>query len=504
MVIKYVFTLVGGFMLLEMKNIHKSFFGTKVLDGIDFELKAGEVHSIIGENGAGKSTLIKMIAGIYSTDEGEIYINEEKVKISSTQEAQKLGISTIYQEPMLVRSMSIAENIFLGNYLKLFGFIPNFIKMKNEASRLLELLGCPMNPNKLVSSIDPGERYIVSIARALRKKSKILLMDEATANLNEVERNRLYNLIKEFKKQGIGIIFISHQLDEVIKISDRVTILRDGLHISTNNIKTVNKREMVKQMIGKDIRHYFPPIFDHQGEEMLQVENLSRAPLLKNINFSLNEGEILGITGLSRSGRTELSKIIIGQVTKDSGHIYWRGKEIKLEHPYEAVDKHIGYVSENRLEEGLLTNMDISQNLTMPSLDKFNKWQVIQINEEQDTALEKVMELDIKLKHIHGQIKYLSGGNQQKVILGKWLVADSELLLLNEPTRGIDIGSRCELYLAIHDLAQKGKGIMVISSDITELIGLCNRILVLRDGQIVDEIHHTQASEERIRRIAIQ
>jgi len=491
-------------MLLEVKNIDKSFFGTKVLDGINFELRAGEVHSIIGENGAGKSTLIKMIAGIYTPDEGEIYINKEKVKISCTQEAQKLGISTIYQEPMLVRSMSIAENIFLGNYPKLLGFIPNFLKMKNEARHLLQLLGCPMNPNSLVSSIDPGERYIVSIARALSRKSNILIMDEPTANLNEVERNRLYELIKEFKKQGTGMIFISHQLDEVLKISDRVTILRDGRHINTSDIKALNKREMVKQMIGKDIGHYFPPILASKGKEMLRVENLSRTPLLKNINFSLYEGEILGIAGLSRSGRTELSKIIVGQVPKESGHIYWRGKEIKLENPYEAVDERIGYVSENRLEEGLLTNMDISQNLTISSLDKFNKWQVIQRNDEQDTALEKVIELDIKLKYIHDQIKYLSGGNQQKVILGKWLVADSELLILNEPTRGIDIGSRCELYLAIHDLAQRGKGIMVISSDITELIGLCNRILVLRDGQIVDEIHHTHASEERIRRIAIQ
>ncbi|MBV7508426.1 sugar ABC transporter ATP-binding protein [Bacillus sp. sid0103] len=498
------YCLVGGYMLLELKNIHKSFFGTKVLDGIDFELKSGEVHAIIGENGAGKSTLIKIIAGIYTPYEGEIYIDDEKVKISSTNEAQKLGVSTIYQEPMLVRSMSIAENIFLGNYPKLLGFIPNFLKMKNEAKRLLELLGCPMNPNALVSSIDPGERNIVSIARALSKQSKILIMDETTANLNEVERNRLYKLIKEFKKQGIGIIFISHQLDEVIKISDRVTILRDGRHISTNDIKTVNKREIVKQMIGKDIHHYFPPIFDHNGEEMLRVENLSRLPLLKNINLSLYEGEILGIAGLSRSGRTELSKIIIGQVTKDSGNVFWRGKEIELEHPYEAVGERIGYVSENRLEEGLLTNMDISQNLTISSLDKFNKWQFIRLNDERDTALEKVMELDIKLKHIHDQIKYLSGGNQQKVILGKWLVADSELFLLNEPTRGIDIGSRCELYLAIHELAQKGKGVMVISSDISELIGLCHRILVLRDGQIVDEIHHSQASEERIRRVAIQ
>jgi ABC-type sugar transport system ATPase subunit len=491
-------------MLLELKNIDKSFFGTKVSDGINFELREGEVHSIIGENGAGKSTLIKMIAGIYTPDKGEIYINEEKVKISSTQEAQKLGISTIYQEPMLVRSMSIAENIFLGNYPKLLGFIPKFFKMKNEARRLLELLGCPMNPNSLVSSIDPGERYIVSIARALSKRSKILIMDEPTANLNEVERTRLYKLIQGFKKQGIGIIFISHQLDEVLKISDRVTILRDGQHINTSDIKSLNKRDMVKQMLGKDIRHYFPPILANKGEEMLRVENLSRSPLLKNISFSLYEGEILGVAGLSRSGRTDLSKTIVGQVPKESGHIYWRGKEIEIENPYEAVGERIGYVSENRLEEGLLTNMDISQNLTISSLDKFNKWQVIQRNDEQDTALEKVIELDIKLKHIHDQIKYLSGGNQQKVILGKWLVADSELLLLNEPTRGIDIGSRCELYLAIHGLAQKGKGIMVISSDITELIGLCNRILVLRDGQIVDEIHHTHASEERIRRIAIQ
>jgi ABC-type sugar transport system ATPase subunit len=491
-------------MLLKLHNINKSFFGTKVLDGIGFELNSGEVHAIIGENGAGKSTLIKIIAGIYTPDKGEIYIHEEKVKISSIYDAQKLGISTIHQEPLLVPTMNIAENIFLGKYPTILRFIPNFSFMKKEARRLLELLGCPMNPKTTVSSLDPGERYIVSIARALTKKAKILIMDEPTANLNEAERNRLYALINNFKKQGIGIIFITHQLDEVIKICDRVTILRDGRLISTNNVNSMDKSEVIRQMIGKDINHYFPPIIDNQGGVMLQVENLSRAPLLKDINFSLYEGEILGIAGLSRSGRTELSKIIIGQKMKDSGNMYWRGKEIKIEHPYEAVYQRIGYVSDNRLEEGLLTNLDISQNLTISSLDKLNKWKFINLHDEQDTSLEKIMELDIKLKHIHEQTKYLSGGNQQKIILGKWLVADSELLLLNEPTRGIDIGSRCELYLAIHELTRKGKGVIIISSDISELIGLCNRILVLHDGQIIDEMHHCEASEERIRRIALQ
>ncbi len=491
-------------MILRLHNITKSFFGTNVLSGIDFELESGEVHAIIGENGAGKSTLIKIIAGNYSPDDGEIYIENQKTKISSTKEGQRLGISTIYQEPMLVKNMSIAENIFLGNYPRLIGSIPDFSNMRKEARRLLDILGCPLDPKRIVSSLDPGERYIVSIARALSKKAKILIMDEPTASLNEVERLRLYSLIKKTKKEGVGIIFITHQLDEISKICDRVTILRDGQQIMTKSVKSLNKGEIIRNMIGKDIKHYFPPIMDCIGEELLKVENLSRAPLLRDINFSVNEGEILGIAGLSRSGRTELSKIIIGQKIKDSGKIYWRGKEIKIKKPHHAVAQKIGYVSNDRLEEGILTDMDIAQNLTISSLDKFNKWNFIDLNEEQDTSLEKIMELDIKLKHIHEQIKYLSGGNQQKVILGKWLIADSELLLLNEPTKGIDIGSRCEIYLAIHDLVQKGKGVIVISSDISELIGLCNRILVLHNGQIIDEMDHREASEEKIQRIAMQ
>lgn len=494
----------GGCMLLRLNNITKSFFGTKVLDGINFELYSGEVHAIIGENGAGKSTLIKTIAGVYQPDDGEIYIEDEKVKISSVQDAQKLGIATIYQEPLLVKNMSIAENIFLGNYPTLMRIMPNFSYMRKEASRLLGLLGCQMNPKTIVSSLDPGERYIVSIARALSKNAKLVIMDEPTANLNEGERNRLYRLIKKFKRQGIGIIFITHQLDEVIKVCDRITILRDGKLISTNDVRFMDKGEIIRQMIGKDIHHYFPPILDNLGDELLQVKNLSRAPLLKDISFSVFEGEILGIAGLSRSGRSELSKIIIGQIMKDSGTIHWRGNEFKIDHPFEAVGERIGYVSDNRLEEGLLTNLDIAQNLTISSLDKFNKWQVINQGDEEDTSLETVMELDIKLKHIREQTKYLSGGNQQKVILGKWLVADSELLLLNEPTKGIDIGSRCELYLAIHEIAQRGKGVIVISSDISELIGLCSRILVLHNGQIIDEIHHSEATEERVRNIAMQ
>lgn len=489
-------------MLLELRNINKSFFDTKALDNISFKLAEGEIHAIIGENGAGKSTMINIIAGIYPPDDGQIIIEDKDIRFSSPHEAQKSGISVIHQEPMLVPNMSVAENIYLGNSQTILGIFTNYAKMRRKALETLQMLGSSIDPNARVYTLNLGEQYVVSIAKAISRDCKILVMDEPTANLTEEERKLLFRIIKRFKKKGVGIIYITHQLEELSVLCDRVTILRDGKHMTTCDVEAISKEEIVRLMLGKDLLHYFPPIHEEKGEELLRVESLSQDSILQNISFSVFEGEILGIAGLSRSGRVELAKAIFGQYPKDSGEIYWRGAKTEVKNPHQAVHQRIGYVSEDRLKEGLLANMNISENMTISSLHHFNRWQFVKKEEEQEATLEKVMELDIKLKHIQDEIRYLSGGNQQKIMVGKWLVADSELYLLNEPTRGIDIGARCELYLIMHELAMQGKGLIVISSDVSELIGLCHRILVMRDGQIADEIHHHEATEERIRKIA--
>ncbi|WP_167577957.1 sugar ABC transporter ATP-binding protein [Ammoniphilus sp. YIM 78166] len=485
-------------MIFKMENISKSFFGNKVLDQVNFELKSGEVHALIGGNGAGKSTLVHIASGMLEPDNGKFYLNDRQVAIHSPLDAKKLGISVIHQNPSLIPDMSVAENIFLGTEPRLLKIFVYSLKMNWEAKRILKLLGVSINPNKLVRYTSQHEQYLISIAKSICQKSKILIMDEPTAGLTENERINLFKLINMYKSQGVGIIYISHRLDEISKICDRVTILRDGKHIVTSDVQNLPEKDMVKLMFGRDAKLYFPPILKSSRNELLKVENLTKRPLFNNVNFTLYEGEILGIAGLAGSGKSELAKTIFGHKQRDSGNIFWRQQEVVFNHPIQAVNERFGYVNENRLTSGLMMNMSVRNNLSISSLKKLNRWQFVKVNEEMDESLQNVIDLDIKLSHVDQKVKYLSGGNQQKVMLGRWLMADSAIYLLDEPTKGIDVASRSDLYLKIHELAEQGKGVLIISSDIQELLGLCHRILVMNQGCVIGSLPNHNLTEQKI------
>ena len=485
-------------MLLQMHGISKSFYGVQVLDGIDFELLPGEVHALVGENGAGKSTLAKLISGVHRPDEGYIVVNGKPVPLLSPIEAQRSGVSMIYQESCLVPEMSIAENVFLGSEPRALGAFTNTIKMKRETKQILRSLGMPLHPNTKVKDLSASERHVVAIAKALSLKANILVMDEPTASLSDSERIRLFAMIRRFKADGVGIVYITHRLNEIFEICDRITVLRDGKKVLTCNADDLTEKQLVKHMVGRELTQFFPPLSVPSGNELLRLESLTKKPWFEKIDLSLREGEILGVTGLVGSGTEGLAKTIFGEVKPDSGKVVWKGEAIQLRTPRQAIDSGFGYVNRDRIESGLFMDMNVYRNLTIASLKKIHKYPFVQEHHENLKALDTMIQLDIKARDPEQEIKFLSGGNQQKVMLGKWLVAESDLYILDEPTRGIDVASKSELYVLLHELVGEGKGMIVISSDMSELIGLCNRILVMREGKIIDEIKNEDASQERI------
>jgi ABC-type sugar transport system ATPase subunit len=487
-------------MLLQMQNVFKQFFGVNVLSSVDFDLKRGEAHALLGLNGAGKSTLINIISGLYEPDYGHIWMNGRPVKISSPAQAQKHGIFTIHQAPALVENLSVAENIFLGNEPRLFKMFTDFKTMKRQAANVLNMLGNPIDPELPVRSLSLGEKYEVAIAKCFVIQPNILILDEPTAGLSERERTLLFELIRNLKRRNTGIIYITHRLNELPFICDRITILKDGRNIVTCGIDEMSEQEMIETMCGKMIVQYFPEINPSCGQEVLKVENLRLDTRLNNVSFSLREGEVLGIAGLAGSGKKELAKTIFGHIKKDAGRIWWRNKEVHFKDPSHAVDQSFGYISDNRIKAGLFMDMGVTANMTIASLKKQNIWQLIRLDNEKESAVDKVIELDIKIRHLEQEVKYLSGGNQQKVLLGRWMMSESELYILEEPTQGIDVASKSDIYLAISDLANQGKSFILMSDDIKELIGLCSRIIVMHQGAIVDEMSASEVSEERILR----
>jgi ABC-type sugar transport system ATPase subunit len=480
--IYYDYQGVNPSMLLSVKGISKSFYGMKVLDGIDFDLYSGEVHGVIGENGAGKSTLLKILSGAYPAEEGEVYLHDRLVHLPNPITALRFGISSIYQEPMLVPELSIAENVFLGNQPRILRYIMNTRKMRRDTKELLKLLGSTLHPNTPVKALSLPDKYIVSIAKAMCQDFQILIMDEPTESLTDEERDKLFSLIHLLKERGIGIIYTTHRLGELPLICDRITILRDGKLVKTAPLREMDDKEIVNSMVGRDFYTYFPPKLESVGEELLRVENLSKASLFSDVSFTLHEGEVLGIAGLIGSGKGELARTLFGEITKDEGTLYWRGKEIKVANPHAAIKQGIGFVDDNRMETGLIPDMSTQKNMTITSLDKLNRLMFLNPHKERDVMWDMVVELSIKISDPDQEIKYLSGGNQQKVMLGKWLVDGRELYILNEPTRGIDVASRIDLYLVIHELAKQGKSFIIVSSDRIELEGICTRVLTMTDG----------------------
>lgn len=486
--------------LLEMREIMKRFPGVTALDGVDFELEPGEVHVILGENGAGKSTLIKMLAGAHQPDEGQIRVNGEEVRITSATVAQELGISTIYQEFNLVPQLSVAENIFLGRQPRRFGLV-NRREMRQETQKLLDRIGLRISPGTNVSELGMAQRQMVEIAKALSLDARVLIMDEPTASLSGQEVERLFEIIRDLKEDEVGIIFISHHLEEVTEIGDRVTVLRDGQFVDRIPAST-DRSEFVRLMVGRPIEDQFPRRGSEVGEVLLEVKNLSREGVLDDISFQLRAGEVVGIAGIVGAGRTELARAIFGADRADSGEISVGGRKIGTGHLGEAQRRGIGFITEDRQGQGIVPPLSVSENLGLASLGSNTSVGLVNRRKQRHQAEKMIRDLNIRTPGPEREVRYLSGGNQQKVVIGKWLLAASRILIMDEPTRGIDVGAKVEIYELMNDLTEQGAGILMISSELPEVLGMSDRVLVMSGGRITGELSSEEATQEKVMELA--
>lgn len=498
--------------VLELKNITKRFSkSTIALDGIDISIGKGEIHALVGENGAGKSTLINIICGFYPFGEysGSLYYCEKLCRFKNIKDSEKLGIVVIHQELTLIPYMSIEENIFLGNERQRW-FVINSGETSKKAQELMKKVGLSENEKTLVLNVGIGKQQLIEIAKALAKHTKLLILDEPTAALNEEDSKKLMNLLCELKNEGISSLLISHKLDEVIKVADKLTIIRDGKTIKTldKNKNKIDKNEIISAMVGRDLAVFYPqrkhklkkePFFEIKD---WYVEHHERSKNIVNgINIKINKGEIVGIAGLVGSGRTEFAMSLFGRLYGRSirGEIYKDGKKLNIKSVKNAIEAGIAYVSEDRKNFGLILDQDVKTNITLPSLSRISKASnVIDLVKEDDIAEYYRKLFSIKTSSIHEKSGNLSGGNQQKLVLSKWIFSEPSLLILDEPTRGIDVGAKYEIYNIINDLAQNGKSILLISSEMSEVIGMSDRIYVMHEGRTVDEIEKADFSEERI------
>jgi ribose transport system ATP-binding protein len=486
--------------LLEMRGITKRFPGVTALDKVDFELEKGEVHVLLGENGAGKSTLIKMLSGVYEPDEGEILLNGEPVSISSATVAQELGISTIYQEFNLVPQLTVAENVFLGRQPRRFGLVDRR-RMNKEARELLDRMKVRVDPGALVSDLGVAQRQMVEIAKALSLDARILIMDEPTASLSEREVERLFDIIRGLKSEEVSMIFISHHLEEVAEIGDRVTVLRDGKFVDRVPAST-DRSEFVRMMVGRSIENQFPRRRPEIGEVLLEVKNLSREGVLEDISFQVRAGEVVGMAGLVGAGRTELARAIFGVDPVDSGEVWVEGRRMERVDPREAKHRGLGFVTEDRQGQGIVPPLSVAENLGLASLEESTHVGLVNRREQRKQAEKMIENLNIRTPGPEREIRYLSGGNQQKVVIGKWLLVDSKVLIMDEPTRGIDVGAKVEIYELMNELTENGAGILMISSELPEVLGMSDRILVMSEGRITGELSAEEANQEKVMELA--
>jgi ribose transport system ATP-binding protein len=484
--------------LLEMKNIVKEFPGVKALDDVDLQVKAGEVHILLGENGAGKSTLMKILSGVYQAEGGSIHIDGKQVQIKNTKDAQKHGVGIIFQEFNLIPDLSVAENIFLGRAPSTSGLL-NRKKLYADASKLLEELELNIAPKTLVKDLGVAEQQMVEIAKALSINSRILIMDEPTAALTEQEINVLFEKIHSLKQKGVAIIYISHRMEEFAKICDRVTVMRDGKYVDTVEFSKTTIDDLIKLMVGRSLEDKFPKDLSiKQGGELLRVENLSTKNKLKNVSFTLRAGEVLGISGLMGAGRTEIARAIFGADPITEGDIFIEGKQVKIKSPKDAIKKGISYLTEDRKKSGLALTLSVRENITLADINKVSKTSIVNKKVEKETVDEFIKNLKIKTSTPEQKAKFLSGGNQQKVVIAKWLHTNTKIFIFDEPTRGIDVGAKIEVYQLINDLARDGNGIIMISSEMPEILGLSDNILVVNDGKATGYLTRNEASQEKI------
>lgn len=482
--------------IMQIRGIVKEFSGVRVLHKITLDIYAGEVLGVLGENGAGKSTLLKIISGIYTKTSGSIKVDGDEVLIQSTADAKRLGIAMIPQEFNLISSLNVFENIFLGNEIKK-GFFLNKSVMRDRASTLLKELETDLSPDALIENLSVAQKQMVEIAKALVNESRILIMDEPTTVLTDHEVEIFFNLVEKLKQRGVTIIFISHKLKEVKLLCDRLAILRDGHLVSVDDVSEIDEEDMARKMVGRELNQIYPQRSEHTDEVVLKVTNLSIKGVLDDINFDLKKGEVLGFAGLIGAGRTETAEAVMGLRKKDSGEIEINGQKVQINSIADAVSYNLAYLSEDRQGKGLIMNFDIPKNITLISLSAYVKG-LIQHKKEQQVAREYVKRFDIKAASLHSNLANLSGGNQQKVYLSKWMDTQPSILILDEPTRGIDVNTKKEIYHFIRSLTEQGVSIIVISSELEEVMGLSHRIMVMRSGQIMGELTGDAINEKEI------
>ena len=488
--------------LLRLDGISKQYPGVRALDAVTFELKGGEVHCLVGENGAGKSTLIKILSGAESRNGGDILINGVRAEINTPGDAMKLGIGIIYQDFKLVPELSVAENIFLGREpLKRNAPFVDYTAMHQQARQQLLQLGEEFDTRAAVGSLSTAQQQIVEIAKALSRHAKILAFDEPSATLTGRELKNLFAIIRRLSSEGVGIIYISHRLDEIFEIGDQVTVLRDGKIVNSCRVQDAERREIIRWMVGRELEDEYPPKALNRGEELLRVEGVSSA-LLRDIRFTLYRGEILGFAGLVGAGRTELARVMFGADPKGTGRIVLGGKDISPRSPREAIDLGIGLLTEDRNRLGLIQEMNLSENISLSSLAQLLRGPFVDRTREAEVVKEFIDQLHIKTPSAQEAVGNLSGGNRQKVILARWLCTKSKILIFDEPTAGIDVGTKYEIYSLMVKLAAEGVGLIMISSDLPELLGMCSRIIVMHDGRITGELSAKGATQERIMALA--
>ena len=483
--------------IFQMHHISKRFGATQALDDVGLTLYPGEVHAVIGENGAGKSTLIKIMTGIYQPDQGQIFLDGHTIHVHNSQEAQAHGIAAIYQEPMVFPDLNVAENIFISH--RDFGPFVSWNNMFDEAEKILETLDIHLDVRQPARGLPLAAQQAVEIAKAISLESRILIMDEPTASLSVHEVNQLFKLVRHLRQQGVAILFIGHRLEEVFEISDRITVLRDGKWVSTNLREDVTADSVIRDMVGREVSEFYSKTTSASDDLLIKVQNLSKEGAFSDISFDVNIGEVLGFAGLVGSRRTDVGLALFGIEPATSGRIILDGEELEIHSPQQALDVGIAYMTEDRRTLGLSMPMSITTNITLPTLKKYlNAWGLVKTKEENETAEQFRQSLNIRTPSIQTQVEDLSGGNQQKVMLSKWLNAEPKLLILDEPTRGVDVGAKADVHRLVDALAASGMAIIVISSDLPEVLAMSDRILVMREGRSMGVFSQEEADQEVI------
>lgn len=488
---------------IELKGVSKIFPGVIALDKITMDVYPGEILGLVGENGAGKSTLIKLLTGAHRHDLGQILVQGKEIDIKDPKHAMNLGITAIYQELNIVEELSVAENVYLGRELKNKGIpLTNIKEMRRKAAEILRGLGQEIDPKLIISKLGMGQQQMVEIAKALSVQTKLLIMDEPTSSLSSKEVKELLRTIKELKQNGIAVIFISHRLDEIMEVCDRVTVMRDGKIVKTLPIQEINVEILIRLMVGRNLENQFPKVASKIGEEALRIENYTSSNVFSNVSFNVHKGEILGLSGLVGAGRTEVARAIFGVDKKNKGITYINGKKLNIKSPKDAMAHGIAFLTEDRKGQGLVLDNTVAFNMNIASLDKCKSGMLLDPKKLKEKTLENIEKLGIKPPSDTFMVRKLSGGNQQKVVIGKWLNTQANIFIFDEPTRGIDVGAKVEVYNVINELVSKGAAVIMISSELPEILGMSDRIVVMHEGKVTGEFSIQNANQENIMKAA--